>query len=209
MFVLPTFHRHCRSLARPVGLRTRRHCRSHARPSISAPAGTAEATLAPSVSAPCTAEPSLAPCRQCESRRLPSMGASPPGARPDLRQAKAPNTNPSCTSPSSFRTAVQNGKDGLMQVGLVLGARGWRRSGQALKGLGPNGCSPSCSYCRPSTGTAEALLALSISALAGPAAAMLAPSITVPAGTAEAALAPPISAPGTAEASLAPCRQCE
>jgi hypothetical protein len=96
-----------------------------------------------------------------------------------------------------------------VQVGLVLGAWGWRRSGRALGGLDPNGGSPSCSHCRPSTGTAEALLAPSISALAGTAEATLAPSISAPAGTAEAALAPSISAPGTAEASLAPCRQCE
>ena len=117
------------------------------------------------------------------------MGASPPGARPDLRQAKAPNTNPSCTSPSSFCTAVQNGKDGLVQVGLVLGAREWRRSGQALRGLGPNVGSPSCSYCRPSitapTGTAEALLAPSVTALTGTVEAWLAPSISAPAGTAQ------------------------
>ena len=137
------------------------------------------------------------------------MRASPPGARPDLRQAKAPNTNPSCTSPSSFCTAVQNGRDGLVQVGLVLGAREWRRSGQALRGLGPNGGSPSCSYCRPSTGTAEALLALSVSAPTGTAEATLAPSISAPTRTAEAMLARPISAPGTTEASLAPCRECE
>ena len=56
------------------------------------------------------------------------MGASPPGARPDLRQAKAPNTNPSCTSPSSFCTAVQNGKDGLVQVGQSRGP--WNGDGQ-------------------------------------------------------------------------------
>jgi hypothetical protein len=91
------------------------------------------------------------------------MGASPPGACPDLRQAKAPNTDPSCTSPSSFCTAVQNEKWGLVQVGSVLGAWGWRKSWQALRRLGPIEGSPLDSYCRPSitapTGTAEALLA--------------------------------------------------
>jgi hypothetical protein len=37
--------------------------------------------------------------RQCEQGGLAPWGASAPGACPDLRQAKAPSTNPTCASP--------------------------------------------------------------------------------------------------------------
>jgi hypothetical protein len=95
--------------------------------------------------------------RQYQQKGLPPLGPSPLGACPDLRHSRAPSTDPTCISPSfPFCTAVQK-EEGLVQLGFVLGALAWRRSGRAPGGLAPIEGSLLYSHCRQGASEAAAV----------------------------------------------------
>jgi hypothetical protein len=99
--------------------------------------GATAAAAVPGADATSEAAAMLIEGRQYEQGVLPTMGASPPGVRPDLRQAEAPDTNPIRSSPPfPHCKAVQNrvaGASGVNVWGLSLAkvrASLWRTSPQ-------------------------------------------------------------------------------